>query len=74
MLRLNEEPIGSTTGASGVACCIASAVLEMDGFAPLLLSIRNRGDSYDVAAFAADVARRIDRELRDIEELKAKGL
>ena len=67
MLLAHEYPIGSTSGASGMACAIAGAVLEMDGMAMLLEGLRRdpRG-GYDPATFAADVARRIDLELRTI--------
>lgn len=51
-----------TRGASVAACRAADAVLMLDGLRPVRDGLR--AGSYDLEAFAADVARVIDREFR----------
>jgi hypothetical protein len=55
-----EQLTPESSGASPVALRIAKTVLRLNAFLPVLANLE--GD-YDEAAFAADVARIIDKEL-----------
>ena len=57
-------------GASQVACNIVNATfLGLDGFAKMRQDMENDQGGYDAIAFAAELARVTDREIRDSELL-----